>query len=86
MLRYQDFVPKQIQPGFLFAATRYESFDEAVAAAGAWIDQAALQVVNVETVVLPALWQEEGSADPELRASGDSSTFWYQFVRVWYHD
>lgn len=86
MLRYQDFVPRQIRASFPLAPVQYESFDEAVAAAGAWIAQGELQVVNVETVVLPALWQEEGSADSELRASGDSSTYWYQFVRVWYHD
>jgi hypothetical protein len=86
MLRYQDFVPKQIQPGFLFGVTRYENFDEAVAAAGDWIAQGEVQVVNVETVVLPALWQEEGSADPEVCTPANVNAYWYQFIRVWYHD
>jgi hypothetical protein len=42
--------------------------------------------VTLETVVLPNIWHpyEEGSSDPSLRASGEMSTSWHQFLRCWY--
>ena len=43
-----------------------------------------LDIVTVETVVLPNLWDEEGSEDPEITTSGDMMSTWHQFVRVWY--
>ena len=83
MLRYRDFVPKQVEAG-LFAGGEYESFDEALERANRWIDDAAIQVKNMETVVLPNIWGrwEEGSSDTSLGVGSLSS--WNQFIRVWY--
>ena len=89
MIEFQDFLPPhRPASGTIFAAKRAatESLNEAVASANQWIEAGAVRVLNVETVVLPNLYRrdEEGSTDGDLRTSGDMSSRWYQFVRVWY--
>ncbi len=88
MFQFQDFVPKMLsQPG-LFKEGEYESFEDAVQAANAWISQNQIKVVHFETVVLPNIWRrfEEGSTDVSLGTSGDMVSHWHQFVRVWHED
>lgn len=86
MIGFKDFVPRMLAEPGLFKAGEYESFDEAVAAANRWIKEYDINVVNMETVVLPNIWSrwEEGSKDVSLGTSGDSPSRWHQFVRCWY--
>ena len=86
MLSFRDFAPAVLKrAGFLQPAV-YDSFEHAVEEAGTWIEQEAVDVITVETVVLPNLHRphEEGTTDPDLSTSVDSWTDWNQFVRVWY--
>ena len=86
MIWFRDFVPQIIQqPGF-FQPGEYESLDEALTLANEWIEATGVEVVNVETVVLPNIWSqyEEGSTDTALPTSGEMASHWHQFVRVWY--
>ena len=83
MLRFQDFAPKQLAREGLFRSAQYETFEAAVTAAGEWATQQQVRIINVETVVLPNLWQEDGTKDPDLQ-SFDGHATWHQFVRVWY--
>lgn len=85
MIAYQDFVPQQISPGNILCRAEYESFDAAVAAANAWIQQYSVKVLNIETVVLPNLWSSytQGTVDANISSLGDVGR-WNQFVRVWY--
>jgi hypothetical protein len=71
--------------GSFFHAASYESFEAAVKAANEWINSDAVNVVNIETVVLPNIWAhtEEGTKDPEL-PTFEGHARWHQFVRVWY--
>ncbi|MEM7782058.1 MAG: hypothetical protein AAF939_11420 [Planctomycetota bacterium] len=89
MLKYKDFVPKEITaPGF-FNAGDHESFDDAVKAANQWlIESENVQLISLETVVLPNIWSqwEEGSADASIGTSGDLPSRWHQFLRCWYRD
>src|SRR5262245_42727095 len=96
MIACRDFAPQitETQPrgflGILGNVHQYESFEAAVAAANAWIQQNSIRIINVETVVLPNLWQshEEGTSDADLSVSGGQyggGATWHQFVRVWYH-
>jgi hypothetical protein len=88
MIQFQDFVPKMVAgPGFLKLA-EYESFEEAIAAANQWIEKKQIQVISLETVVLPNIWNkwEEGTTDASLGTSGESPSHWHQFLRVWYQD
>jgi len=84
-IAYKDFAPKMTSARTLLKAEQFQNFDDAVAAANAWIAEAQPEVMNVETVVLPNIWRsvEEGTADASLNAAGNIST-WHQFVRVWY--
>lgn len=75
------------QPGWIREGT-YESFDAAVTAANEWLATANVELINLETVVLPNIWSrfEEGSTDSSIGTSGDSPSRWHQFLRCWYRD
>ncbi len=85
MIQFADFVPEMLKPPGIFQPGEYESFEEALAAANEWIVGHQIDVVNVETVVLPNIWShyEEGSTDVSL-GTGESVSRWHQFIRVWY--
>jgi len=85
MIRHQDFVPQMTSQGSLFKPAEFESFEEALVEANQWIKENEINVVNVETVVLPNIWNrwEEGTKDPAL-GTGESPVHWHQFIRVWY--
>lgn len=94
MIACRDFVPKQLHAPdkglaeqlFILPTNQgeYETFEATVGAANAWIDENSVRVINVETVVLPNIWEvwESGSQDPALRTFQKPT--WHQFVRVWY--
>ncbi len=86
MFDYKDFIPQQTTgPGF-FSAAQYQTFDEAVQAANRFADDQSARILNVETVVLPNVWDpaEDGTTDPSIRTSGDFPATWHQFIRVWF--
>ena len=85
MLCYQDFIPKMTKPAAFLSPSEHESFDAALAAANQWILDNKVKVLNIETVVLPNIWSryEEGPKDSSL-GTGESPSFWHQFIRVWY--
>ncbi len=79
MINCRDFVPQRWR-GFskglgeeLFCLPanqgEYETLADSIKAANEWIKAANIHVINVETVVLPNIWEdwEEGSQDPALR-------------------
>lgn len=88
MIRYRDFAPHVIKRGLLHSDD-YENFDAAVAAANAWIASSSVEILNVETVVLPNISPDrsEGTIDGrvETEEAMTSINEWYQFMRVWYH-
>lgn len=88
MKKFRDFVPKMLTSPKLFKAGEYESLEEAVAAANAWIDEEKIQLINIETVVLPNIWSrwEEGTTDVALGTSGEMPSHWHQFIRCWYDE
>ena len=81
MYCFKDFAPQVVKKGFF--KTDYESFEEALNAANAWIKDHNIEVLNIETVVLPNMWNEGGTADIK-HTSSQSGSYWYQFIRVWY--
>jgi len=86
MIQFRDFVPKMLSAPGVFKAGEYESMEAALAAANSWIKEYDIQIINVETVVLPNIWSryEEGTTDVALGTSGEMPSHWHQFVRVWY--
>lgn len=86
MIRYHDFAPQRTSPPGFLKPAEYEPLDVALADANEWIKENDVRVLNVETVVLPNIWSryEEGTHDPALATSGESPSYWYQVIRVWY--
>lgn len=87
-LKCKDFVPEKSK-GSLFKTGKIQSFQETLATANEWIAQNKnIRVLNVETIVLPNIHEsdEEGSQDTELWTGGESSSHWYQLLRVWYSE
>ncbi len=86
MLCHRDFIPKMTKPAAFLSPAEHESFDAALAEANRWIKESGVRVINIETVVLPNIFSryEEGSRDGSLGTSGESPSFWHQFIRVWY--
>jgi hypothetical protein len=86
MIRFKDFVPNMVSPPGFLTEAQYESFDDALVAANAWINENNIQLIHIETVVLPNLWSdhETGTTDVSLETSGQHSSAWHQFIRCWY--
>ncbi len=82
MIGFEDFAPRIIKSGFF--GREFESFEAALAGANEWIDSSGVDVVNVETVVLPQIWDEAGTTDTDLTIYGERTATWHQFIRVWY--
>ncbi|MDH5607838.1 MAG: hypothetical protein OEY56_00035 [Cyclobacteriaceae bacterium] len=82
----KDFVPAK-KKGSMFKAGAVQSFTEIHQEMNDWIAEANPAIVTIETVVLPNIHDsdEEGSMDTELWTGGESSSQWYQLIRVWYN-
>ncbi len=91
MIAYKDFVPQRLRKQGFIKPPLYETFQQAVSAAGAWVREQEVTVINIETVVLPGLWskdapQSDAPTLTTLYSTGQAAyTGLFQFVRVWYH-
>lgn len=65
---------------------QWEPFDRAVFAANAWITQHSVRVLNVETLLMPNVWNSaaRGTLESRMHSSAEMATHWYQIVRVWF--
>jgi hypothetical protein len=81
-IAYKDFFPTVIKSGFF--SIEHEALPATVSRAGQWILGAGVQVINVETVVLPNVETTEEASKVGIRTSGERGSHWYQVVRVWY--
>ncbi len=86
MISFKDFVPRMTDTPGLLKPAEFESFELAVEAANLWIKETGVELVQLETVVLPNIWShyEEGSADSSLGIPLGSPSHWNQFLRCWY--
>lgn len=95
MIKYKDFAPRITERGPFGGGSDYESFAEVVNAVDRWLESTTIQVINVETVVLPD--RIEGTSDgtygvtvgngyyPVMISQGLTINY-FQCVRVWYKD
>lgn len=86
MFDYRDFHPDQLEPGGFFKVAKWEPFEAAMKRANEWVEEHEVEVINIETVVLPNIYSpgEEGSEDAKLHTSGEYGSGWYQVLRVWF--
>jgi hypothetical protein len=95
MIQYKDFAPRITDRGPFGGASEYESFAEVVSAVNQWIESSTIQMITVETVVLPD--RIEGTSDgvygvktsngyyPVMISQGVTINC-FQCVRVWYRE
>jgi hypothetical protein len=81
-IAFKDFFPTVLRAGFL--SSDYEPFSAVVNRANAWIATSGVQVLNVETLVLPNISDEAETQQTNIRTSGEMSSYWRQVLRVWY--
>jgi hypothetical protein len=95
LIQYKDFAPRITERGPFGGASDYESFSEVVSAANQWIESRTIQVINVETVVLPD--RVEGTDDGGYGVASGNGFYpvmisqgltinCFQCVRVWYRE
>jgi hypothetical protein len=86
MIQFRDFAPRQLEPPAFLRPPAFEGLDAVLAAANDWVRREGIDVLNVETVVLPNLWapHSRGTADPNRALPPDFAAAWNQFIRVWY--
>ncbi len=88
MIKHIDFTPKVTKKGGLFKSTEIEKFQDIVDLLNEWKNSNNATIISIETVVLPNIHDadEEGSEDTMLGTGRESSSHWYQLIRVWYTD
>jgi hypothetical protein len=95
MIKYKDFAPRITERGPFGGPSDYESFSEVVSAVNQWIERTTIQVVNVETVVLPDRIEGTDDGDCGLKTSNAFHPVMisqglpikcFQCVRVWYKE
>ena len=79
MIDQKDFIPKTLSTHWL-KGIQTESFDAAIAAANEWISAENVEVINVETIVLP-IGEDDATETPSITGVPISLR---QFIRVWY--
>lgn len=79
MIDQKDFVPKNISSHWLKGVIA-DTFDSAVQAASDWIAAENIDVINIETVILPIV----SDKDSEVSAIYGAPMLSRQFIRVWY--
>lgn len=78
---YKDFSPSVTRSGFF--SQDHESLDSVLGRVNSWLITSGVQVLNIETVLLPNITQETGAASV-MRTGGETSSLWYQTIRIWY--
>ena len=88
MFAIRDFAPRSLSPpSWQSGAGEWESLAEAVAAANEWVRAEGVDVVNIETVVLPCHVDTPAFTQTDAPAAFVNGQHWHvcrQFIRVWY--
>ena len=84
MIAFKDFAPRVLDSGGLLREKTFQSLTTAVEEASTWCAHRNVIPLNVETVVLPDIYDsgQEGSKDVHVRTR--DIVEWHQIVRVWY--
>ncbi|RAM52596.1 MAG: hypothetical protein C6Y22_05405 [Hapalosiphonaceae cyanobacterium JJU2] len=95
MIQYKDFAPRITKRGSFGGPSEYEFFSEVVSEVNQWIASTTIQVINVETVVLPDSLKSTSDAVygvtvsngvyPVMISQGVTVNC-FQCVRVWYRE
>lgn len=85
-IRFHTFTPKVLVRSVL-KPNEYQTFPELVAEASEWIEQNKISVINIETLVVPTRIEQPPAPDFQgIWLDGESTSWLYQLIRVWYRD
>jgi hypothetical protein len=86
MIEFRDFVPRMLGPAGFLGEPDFQTLQDALDACNQWIDANGVEVLHVETVVLPKVHHptEQGSQDVNIRQDDEWTTPWNQFIRLWF--
>ena len=85
MMTFKDFI-HQVQKKILGFPTDFESIHEVLTRVKRWIEREQIHVLNVETLLLPALPAEHDQSAPARMTGAYGSLATFQVIRVWYHE
>lgn len=83
-IEFRDFAPAFAKSRVIGEPGLCDDFASAVEAANQWIHDQQIDVVNIETVLLPDMHARGGTGEGQLFVSTVSGGYWYQFVRIWF--
>lgn len=81
-ITFRDFLPED-RTRFLGLGRKFEPRTELMARVNAWLEEESIEVLNIETVLLPGLPEEDSTVSTEKLLQ---STQWAQAIRVWYRE
>ena len=95
IIQCKDFAPRITEQGPFGGASEYECFSKVVSAVNQWLESTTIQVINVETVVLPD--HLEGTSDGVYGVTVSNGVYpvmvsqaltinCFQCVHVWYRE
>lgn len=86
LLAYKDFLPKLLKYKPEEKILEFETFPNLVRSANIWIKANNINVINIETLVLPNIFstREHGSVDTCLITN--QTTAWHQIIMLWYRN
>ena len=83
VIRFKDFLPEIKKQGWF--SNEYATLEETLEKANLWVTQNNVQVLNVETVVLPNLEHRPyQTKETKMETFSQVNSYWYQVIRVWY--
>lgn len=90
MLGFRDFVPAD-ETQALALSRRFEGIEQVLARANAWITESGVEVINVETLLLPASVARSGATAFQGNFQVDLGAFeiggsHVQVLRVWFRN
>ncbi|MFK7801228.1 MAG: hypothetical protein AB8G95_06335 [Anaerolineae bacterium] len=88
MIQYKDFFPNVTNSSLLGIVRAADSFDAVVKVANNWAASTPVEVVNIETVLIPQyhVVKESPKSQEGVYTEGHNPTHWYQGIRIWYRE
>ena len=86
MIEFRDFAPRILTNAGDYIP-QFESLEQSVREANDWINTQRIDVLNVETVVLPSFSSRIQGNPEDAYTYVNLGNYWFgcrQFVRVWY--
>lgn len=85
MFTYKDFTPIVVAKGGSLRDHKIGSLDDVVVEARQWATEQAVEVINIETVLLPLTARDPRKSFGESTISVTLGTAqWTQIIRLWY--